>query len=61
MLLYQGVIAGGNRAKPLVTGAGLQRKARNCRQQAVKWQRIIITQNIKGFLLDLRQQIVQLD
>ncbi len=54
MLLDLIVVAGGNGAKPLVTGAGLQRKARDRRQQAIEWQGIVIAQNIEGFLLDLR-------
>ena len=61
MLLHLLAIAAGNGAEPLVAGAGLQGKARDGRQQAVQRQGIVIAEHIKRFLLDLRQQIVQLD
>ena len=55
------MVATGDGTKPLVTRAGLQREARNSGQQAVERQGIVVAQHIESFLLNLRQQIVQLD
>ena len=61
MLLNLLMVAAGNRAEPLVARAGLQRESRNGGQQAVEGKGVIIAQDIERFLLNLRQQVVELN
>ncbi len=61
VLLHLLAIAAGNGAEPLVAGAGLQEKREMAASRLVQRQGIVIAEYIKRFLLDLRQQIVQLD